>query len=136
MTLDPYAPTPLSPADRAAAGRGGVLAIDCSWNRLAERGRFPGERSEGRTSGRRRRLPLLVAANPQHYGRLTQLNTAEALSAALYVLGYSKDADRLLEGFRGGSEFLGINRERLDRYAAAVDANGVLAVESELFGSA
>jgi pre-rRNA-processing protein TSR3 len=82
----------------------------------------------------RRRLPILVAANPQHYGRLTELNTVEALAAAVYLLGRRAQAEHLLEGFRGGPQFLEINRARLDAYAAAVDADAVRAVEQELFG--
>ncbi|EQD39056.1 protein containing DUF367, partial [mine drainage metagenome] len=118
VVLDPYGHDPLSPADRAAAERGGVLAVDCSWNRVAARGGLPGGRDG---PGRRRRLPILVAANPQHYGRLAELNTVEALSAALYVLGHRAQAAALLEGFRGGGNFLEVNRSRLEAYAASAD---------------
>ncbi len=129
--LDPYASRPLSAADRSAVERGGLLAVDCSWNRAAARGGLPGGR-EG--PGRRRRLPILVAGNPQHYGRLAELNTVEALCAALYLIGHRDEATALLDGFRGGTEFLVINRSRLDVYAAAPDADGVRTAERALFG--
>jgi pre-rRNA-processing protein TSR3 len=131
LVLDPFAPRPLSSADRETAERAGVLAVDCSWSRLAERGRFP---PHVPTAGVRRRLPLLVAANPQHYGRPAQLNTVEALSAAAYLLGHDGEAARLLEGFRGGAGFLAVNRERLEAYRSAAGAEEVLAAERRLFG--
>jgi pre-rRNA-processing protein TSR3 len=136
VLLDPHAPTPLSQADRAAAEKGGLLAVDCSWNQLARRGGLPEGTTGRRDSALRRRLPLLLAANPQHFGRLGELNTVEALSAGLYVLGAAEHAARLLEGFRGGPAFLDINRERLDRYADASDADQVVAAERSLFGGA
>jgi len=135
VVLDPYAPTPLSAADLGAAERGGLLAVDCSWNRLASRGTFPGAGSRNRSRGTHRRLPILIAANPQHYGRVAELNTVEALSAALSVLGRVEAAEQLMEGFRGGAEFLEVNRTRLDRYRAAADPVDVAALEKELFGA-
>jgi len=134
IVLDPYAPDPLGAADRKAAVRGGILAVDCSWNRLTERGRFPGTETTERGRGIRRRLPILVATNPQHYGRLAQLNTVEALAAALYLVGRAEEAGRLLEGFSGSDEFLSVNRERLVAYAEGSDADGVRAAERRLFG--
>jgi pre-rRNA-processing protein TSR3 len=134
VVLDPHASEPLSRADRAAAHVGGILAVDCSWNRLARRGSMPGVAPEG---GRlRRRLPLLVAANPQHYGRVAELNTVEALSAALYLLGERSEAAALLEGFRGGPNFLVSNRDRLDLYLRQSNAEGVRAAEHQLYGEA
>jgi pre-rRNA-processing protein TSR3 len=134
ITLDPHAALPLSPGDRPRAESAGLLAVDCSWNQLAARGRLPDDDSETGRPPPRRRLPILVAANPQHYGRLTELNTVEALSAAVYLLGYPVQAARLLEGFRGGPQFLEINRARLQAYAGAVDSDAVRAVERTLFG--
>jgi len=113
---------------------GGLLVVDCSWNRLSARGSFPGEEPRNRRHGAHRRLPVLVAANPQHYGRVAQLTTVEAFSAALYVLGRVDEADRVIEGFSGGPEFLDINRARLDRYRAAKDGSEVVDAERELFG--
>ncbi|MCI4342986.1 MAG: DUF367 domain-containing protein [Thermoplasmata archaeon] len=132
IVLDPHAPDPLSAADRAYARRGGVLAVDCSWNRLAARGSLPGLVSDD--GGIHRRLPILVAANPQHFGRIAELNTVEALSAALYLLGQRSQAARILEGFRGGDGFLTINRERLDFYASRRTADAVRVAERKLYG--
>ena len=136
VVLDPYAPDPLGPSDRKAAVRGGILAVDCSWNRLSERGRFPGSEEGERGRGIRRRLPILIATNPQHYGKPAQLNTVEALAAALYLVGRPADAERILEGFSGSDSFLRVNAERLAAYTRERDAAGVRAAERRLFGGA
>lgn len=74
-----------------------------------------------------------MAANPQHYGRLSELNTVEAFAAALWVLGERDAARRLLEGFSGGPEFLSVNAERLRAYGAAADGSEIRAAERALF---
>jgi len=134
VVLDPFASVPLSGADRGAALRGGLLAVDCSWNRLSDRGALPQGAVDRVAAGIRRRLPILVATNPQHYGRLAQLNTVEALAAGAYILGSPPEARTLLEGFHGGAEFLSINAERLDRYRSAADPEATLRAERALFG--
>jgi len=134
VVLDPYAPTPLSRADAETAQRGGLLVVDCSWNRLSARGSFPAQDGPLRLGRIHRRLPVLVAANPQHYGRITQLTTAEAFCGALAVLGRPAEATRVIAGFAGGNEFLEINRTRLDRYLQALGPDEILAAERELFG--
>jgi pre-rRNA-processing protein TSR3 len=134
IVLDPHAGRPLSRTDRPAVERGGLLAIDCSWNRIGDRGRLPAS-VEARTGTLpHRRLPILIAANPQHYGRPTELNTVEALAAATFLAAHAVQAEALLDGFRGGSQFLEINRERLEAYAAASDAEAVRSAERRLFG--
>jgi pre-rRNA-processing protein TSR3 len=134
--LDPYAPTPLSGADLEAAEGGGLLVVDCSWNRLSSRGAFPGGTREGRRHGTHRRLPVLIATNPQHYGKVAQLNTVEAFCAALYILGRVPEAEDLITGFAGGGEFLEVNRDRLDRYRDTASPSDVTAAEKALFGGA
>lgn len=133
ILLDPHAPEPLHAGDRPAARRGGILAIDCSWNRLAERGGYPDGAEWLRHVPTRRRLPWLIAANPQHYGRLAELNTAEALAAALELLGEHARAVELTSAFPGGDGFLAINRARLDGYAAAATPDAVRAAEASFF---
>ena len=135
VVLDPFSSEVLSRADRPTAERGGVLAVDCSWNRLSDRGPGGfGGRFAAR-GGRHRRLPLLVATNPQHYGRVGELNTAEALSAALYLLGDRPGAEHLLGGFAGASAFFDVNRARLERFSAARSSYDARGIEREIFGS-
>ncbi len=134
MLLDPYATVPLTSGDRPRAEGAGLIAVDCSWNRLSQahaRG-VPNARARG--GGGARRLPMLLATNPQHFGRLGELNTAEALAAALWILGRPEESVGLLSGFAGGSTFLELNAERLARYAAAGSAKAILAEERALFG--
>ncbi len=134
VVLDPHAPLALSLADLDAARRGGILVVDCSWNQLARRGRFPGPDRPGRPRPLARRLPYLLAANPQHFGRMGELNTVEALSAALYVLGFRAEAARLLEGFRGGPAFLDVNHAPLELFALAGSSDEVAALERRAYG--
>jgi pre-rRNA-processing protein TSR3 len=78
-----------------------------------------------------RSLPYLVAANPTHYGRPTILSTAEALSAALFILGERDRAKELLDLFKWGPTFLGLNRELLEVYARARDSAEVIFLQRE-----
>lgn len=132
IVLDPFAAEPLSSRDLPAAVRAGVAAVDCSWNRLSERGAFV--RAGWTPANRSRRLPLLVATNPQHFGRIGELNTVEAIGAALYLLGRRAEGEVLLRGFAGGEAFFEVNRDRLERYARARSGEEVRALERALFG--
>ncbi len=126
IILDPTAKTPLTPSDRdTAMSRGGLSLIDCSWKRAVDvhakfvKGHFI-----------RRRLPLLIAANPTHYGKPYILSTIEAVAAALYIMGFMDDAMEILRLYKwGGPNFVIINRRYLERYAA-----GDLSPERELLG--
>jgi pre-rRNA-processing protein TSR3 len=118
--LNPHAERALSPAD---AGRGALVALDCSWA-SAGGGRFslPGEH---------RALPYLVAANPVSFGRPFRLTTVEALAAACHVLGAPERAAALLAKFTWGETFLELNAEPLARYADCADSAEVVAVQAE-----
>jgi pre-rRNA-processing protein TSR3 len=70
-----------------------------------------------------------LAANPVNYGRPYELTTAEALAAALYVLGESQRARELLNKFKWGPTFLNLNAAPLDEYARANTVGDVLASE-------
>lgn len=131
LLLDPHAPRPLSPQDRTVALRGGLLAIDCSWNRLGATGRFPAHAASG-AGAVRRRLPWLLAANPQHFGRLAELNTAEALAAALWLLGERPRAEELIAPFPGGPGFFGLNAASFVAYGVAADAVAMRDAERRL----
>ena len=133
VLLDPHAATPLSPADRTAA-RAGLAAVDCSWNRLARRGGYPTGPFDRVPPSRRRRLPWLLAANPHHFGRVGELNTVEALAAALVVLGESDHARRLLDAVGANDALLRLNSLALAAYGTAADASAVQRAETDLFG--
>ncbi len=132
ILLDPRAPFPLTTADGAQARAGGLLVVDCSWNRLARRGGF-GLEMGWLDRYTHRRLPWLLAGNPQHYGRVGELNTAEAMAAALEILGEPDRATRVAETFAGGPGFLALNRALLDSYRAARTPEDIVAAEHAFF---
>jgi pre-rRNA-processing protein TSR3 len=118
ILLDPSAPTPLCRPDDVTI----LVAVDCSWNQS--------ERVfQSLCARRRRRLPYLLAANPINYGRPRQLTTAEALGAALYILGERRRAKTLLDKFKWGPAFLTLNAVPLGDYAAAETETELLACE-------
>ncbi len=53
----------------------------------------------------RRRLPLLIAVNPTHYGKPYILSTIEAVAAALYIMGFRDEAMEVLRLYKWGPEF-------------------------------
>lgn len=106
LILNPYAKILISPKDREATK--GIVAVDASWRRIKEV-RWP--------RGRQRRLPFLVAANPINYGLPERLSTAEAIAAALYILGYKERALEMLRPFKWGYEFISLNQDRLESYS-------------------
>jgi pre-rRNA-processing protein TSR3 len=83
--------------------------------------------------GYRRRLPLLLAANPINYGQIGKLSSLEALSAALYINSHIGQAERLLSLFKWGETFLTLNHEPLDRYKTCKDVSDLERAEKEFF---
>jgi pre-rRNA-processing protein TSR3 len=121
LLLVPTAERALSPADRGVAEARGLGVLDVSWRK----GRFPNvPRAVPRA------LPFLVAGNPVNYGKPQILSSAEALAAALWILGHRPQAEALMAKFTWGEKFLILNREPLEDYAAAVDSRGVLEAQA------
>ncbi len=134
LLLDPHSPRILSSRDAAAASRLGIVAVDCSWNRLGDRGGFPEPLSRSLRHLEARRLPFLLAANAQHYGRLGELNTAEALGAAVYLTFGREVAETYFLRLTGGSGLLKLNEGPLEEYAGAGSDEEILAIERRYFG--
>ena len=128
MILDPFTPEVLSPLDRQEALQKGLLVVDCSWEKAVHV--FPNH-----IRGTRRRLPPLLAANPINYGRLGKLSSLEALAAALYILGFKEQAQRILTIIKWGPHFLELNQEPLDAYADSKSAEDLPSIASEFFDS-
>lgn len=133
VLLDPYATRPLSQVDLPRARQGGIVAIDCSWNRLSARGEFPESARAATDRAVRRRLPWMYAGNAQHYGRLGQLNTAEALAGARYVLGDTAGAAELGARVSGIASFLKLNERLLESYRACPTSESMVRCEGALF---
>ncbi len=113
VLLNPFAKKAVSREDLRDMQRFGLTALDCSWTHAEEM--FPA--LQGRV--RSRALPFLVAANPVNYGKAFQLTTAEAIGAALYIVGEEHKARAVLDCVPFGENFLKLNREPLADYAAA-----------------
>lgn len=128
LLLNPAAPRALSPGDR---GHRLLAVLDGSWRRLEGPGPETGFERYLRPPALRRALPYLVAANPVSYGRPFRLSSAEALGAALVVLGAPERAREVLAPFPWGETFLKLNAEPLARYAAARDSGEVVKIQKD-----
>ncbi|KAA0145731.1 hypothetical protein FNF31_07979 [Cafeteria roenbergensis] len=122
VVLSPEGKIPVSRQDAAAIEEQGLSVIDCSWA-LVDTVPFK------RIKGQARLLPFLVAANPVNYGKPLRLSCAEAMAAALYIAGFKAEAGRMMEEFGWGEEFLRLNHEPLEAYAAAETPAGVITAQ-------
>lgn len=120
IVLSPQGQISVSPSDRSILEQSGLSVIDCSWARLAE---IPFRQMQ---AGHHRLLPFLVAANTVNYGRPSKLSCAEAAAATLYICGRQEAGIALMQEFSWGNEFLRLNQELLDLYAACTDARDVV----------
>ncbi|KAF6001174.1 ribosome bioproteinsis protein tsr3 [Cyanidiococcus yangmingshanensis] len=123
VLLSPDASTVLSRADETCVRKWGLAVIDCSWNQIEASSL---RRVHCRGLGQRRLLPTLQAVNPVNYGRGARLSCAEALAAALYIVGCKSTARRVLQPFGWSHAFWDVNQVALDMYAACPDADAVL----------
>ena len=127
ITLSPYSETAISPADREYADKCGLAVLDCSWNHIDE---LPNKYT--RVQDRNRLLPFLVSSNQINYGKPCKLNCAEALAAAMYILGYKNEAKDLLVGFSYENAFWQLNEAYLERYAACSSSAEVVEVQADI----
>jgi pre-rRNA-processing protein TSR3 len=125
LLLNPCAQKTLCRVDSQRAMRG-ITAFDCSWKRVRE----VFKKNAGGPLARR--IPYLVAANPVKYGTPYELSTVEALSAALFLLGYRERSLKLLEKFKWGPHFLQLNGNLLDLYGEADTRGEVEDIEKEI----
>ncbi|MBS7247300.1 MAG: DUF367 family protein [Candidatus Jordarchaeales archaeon] len=123
LILNPLSQTALSLMDKDVFEMRGLIAVDCSWNRLSNVFR--------NIKGVHRALPYLIAANPVNYGVPTKLSTAEAIGAALYILGFKEEAKGILECFKWGPHFLTLNCELLEAYFSARNSAEVISIQKE-----
>jgi pre-rRNA-processing protein TSR3 len=126
IVLSAYGRSILSMKDASLVACSGIAAINCSWNRLDEITNVPG----GNIS-RHRKLPFLVAANPINYGKAYKLSSAEALAAALAMVGFQEEAERLTEKFSWSDEFWKLNGELIDEYNQCTNSAEVEAIEKK-----
>jgi len=125
LILNPYASKLLTKSDMGLILRYGLMIIDCSWNRAETV--FSARTSEGR------KLPILLAANPINYARAGMLSSVEALAAALYIIGFRKEAQGILSIYKWGPHFLELNQDPLDSYAEVLDEEQLKKTMTEFF---
>ena len=125
LVLSPQGTKAISPADVTILEQFGMSLIDCSWARLEE---IPFRQMQ---AGHHRLLPFLVAANTVNYGKPSKLSCAEAAAATLYICGKFDAAVAILQEFSWGVEFLRLNKELLDMYAACSNAEEVVIRQNE-----
>jgi len=122
VILNPFSSIAFSPADRNRMEEAGLGALDCSWEHAEKVLRE-------RVRGTSRCLPILMAGNPVNFAKPTKLTTAEALAAALYIVGLTDEAEDLLSIFKWGHSFFDLNRERLDLYATAKSSTEIVEIQ-------
>lgn len=125
LILTPSGTRVISPADTTTMRACGLAVVDCSWAQLEA---VPFNKLP---RGNERLLPYLVAANTVNYGRPYKLNCAEALAAGLWICGFREDARLVMSKFAYGDEFLRLNEELLDLYAACKDGQDVIRRQNE-----
>jgi len=125
VVLNPVSEVAFSSADRDSVLTSGLVALDCSWKQAETI--FAASKV-----GVQRSLPYLLAANPINTYKPVKLSTAEALSAALYILGFQEAAEDMMSVFKWGHSFITLNREWLDAYAKCKTSTEVVQVQQEI----
>ncbi|MHA1781154.1 MAG: DUF367 family protein [Candidatus Thorarchaeota archaeon] len=128
IVLNPVSKIALSPAERDPIERYGLVALDCSWKKaeaIFRNSRY----------GHQRALPYLIAANPINTYKPVKLSTAEAIAAALYIVGLKEMAEDIMSVFKWGPSFLTLNKEWLEAYSECATSTEVVALQSEIMES-
>ena len=126
IRLNPFSKVAFSKFDKERIEKFGLTALDCSWEHVEKV-------IMKRVRGTSRCLPVLIAGNPVNFGKLTKLSTVEALAAALYIIGYEEEANKLLSVFKWGETFIKINRDRLEKYSSARNSKEIIKIQESFF---
>lgn len=108
IILSPLSKKVISKEDSEQIKRYCLVAIDGSWKNI--------DKIFKNVNGNLRALPYLVAANNVNYGKPYVLSTAEALAAALIIIGEEDQALQILDKFKWGKTFLILNKVLLEEY--------------------
>ncbi|MCK9322679.1 MAG: DUF367 family protein [Candidatus Methanomethylophilaceae archaeon] len=122
VVLSPFSKQAMSPADIKFA-RKGLVVMDLTWTNIDE---FPRLKKV-----EERALPYLLASNPINWGRPMELNSAEAVMAALLILGENEQAKEFEGRFNWGPEFMRLNGAMLEDYSNAIDSKDVIRIQNE-----
>lgn len=104
IVLDPFSTNELNSDDIPLAEVGGIVGVDCSWNKAPET--FSRLRLMGLEP---RSLPSVIPANPVNSGKEGKLTTAEAIASALLICGQNLHAEEIMSIFKWGPAFIEIN---------------------------
>ena len=124
LVLMPTTRKVISRDDLEQARGSGIAVLDLSWKATGDN--FPRSIKDSR----QRALPYLVASNPVNYGKPFILSSAEAFAAALVILGYRIQAEELMNKFKWGPTFFSLNREPLEDYENAKNAEEIIEAQS------
>ncbi|MBU2559930.1 DUF367 family protein [archaeon] len=127
IVLSPFSDKVISREDTKYT-KNGLVALDCSWKHAEE------VFANVKKPLVQRALPLLVAANPVNYGKVSKLSTVEALASALYILGEAEQGELLLNKFKWGPGFINLNKALLKSYSKAEKAKDIINIQNEYFG--
>jgi pre-rRNA-processing protein TSR3 len=83
--------------------------------------------------GKNLRLPVLLAGNPINYGYPQKLSSVEALTAALFITNFTREAENLIKIFKWGHTFIQLNRRPLKDYSLAKSRQQIETIEKEYF---
>ena len=108
IVLDPFADEILSREDIPLAEVGGIIGVDCSWNRAPET--FSRLQLMGLQP---RSLPFATPANPVNSGKAGKLSTAEAIASALLICNQYEQAQQIMSVFKWGPAFIKLNSHLL-----------------------
>tara|TARA_A100001234_G_C12541312_1_gene348985 strand:- start:263 stop:805 length:543 start_codon:yes stop_codon:yes gene_type:complete len=131
IILEPLCGKVFGPEDHdlLTTRNGSLVGLDCSWAQI--------ESSVSTVMKKTRlvprMLPLLLAANPVNWGKPGKLTTAEAISAALYLIGRQEQAREVLGAFRWGERFFELNQQPLDAYSQAKSSSELVDLQFEFF---
>ncbi len=125
ILLNPFAEKSISKEDLEIALENGILAVDCSWKNADSAFEYLDKKNYSRA------LPFVVAVNPVNYGKAFKLTTLEAFSAALYILGYTDQAEKILKIYKWSPHFIEMNKEPLDRYKNAKTSKEVVKIMND-----
>ena len=106
IVLDPFSEKVLTNEDLPLAEVGGIVGVDCSWNKAVEV--FSHLRLMGLEP---RSLPKVIPANPVNSGKIGKLTTAEALASALLIFDQLEQANSLMSVFKWGPAFIALKSE-------------------------
>lgn len=113
ILLNPFAEKSISAEDSKITLKNGIMVVDCSWVNAEGSFDFLDKKNHSRA------LPFVVAVNPVNYGKALKLSSLEAFAAALYIMGFVDQAEKILTLYKWSPHFIKFNKEPLEDYRKA-----------------